>query len=145
MAAAGGAKRRGGCLRVKENPYTPFQSLPFERRQKPSSVCTEITTYHNDDGNGPDKRPDEMVINPQPAPTERKKEKKEISVRLIPHNATQKLCHCDRRRRLDDDDGPPPPPPPGIRGSLRRKANLEGELASSHQGLHACSQQLSGS
>lgn len=63
----------GGCLRVKENPYTPFQSPPpFERGEKPSSVCTEMTTYRNDDGNGPDKRPDEMVINPQPAPTERK-------------------------------------------------------------------------
>lgn len=49
----------------------------------------EITTYRNDDGNGPDERPDEMVINPQPAPMEMGKKGEERDSGVI----TSSQCH----------------------------------------------------
>lgn len=61
-----------------------------------SHTCTKITTHQDYEGYGPDKAPDEMVINPQPASTEGGK--KVIFSSLNHLIAKTKLCLIDQGR-----------------------------------------------
>lgn len=66
------AELRGSQHREKENLYALFKAFLWKKNKVITHVH-KITTYHNNDGHWSDKCPDEMVINPQPAPTGYKK------------------------------------------------------------------------